>query len=487
VNSGGPSIISRQGVSYPEPDDFFSPRTRFPEYQFEHVGTKPNVVYEMVREALTQAGLDAGNFGTPRWNPLREFIPPGSSVFVLCNFVYHRRPNETVASFHGKCVHASVLRAVLDYVLLAVGRGGRVAFGNAPLQACRWDKVLDDTGASAVLNFYKKVGWQTEARDLRLKVVDYSLLGRTVETQSRNEAKESVEVDLGTASLLSELTFANGSTSRFRVNDYDPRRTEAFQSAEHHRYVISRAIVEADAVVSLSKLKTHSKVGITCGLKGFVGVVGHKDCLAHYRLGSPATGGDEYPDGSHLSLALSKLNECTWGRDHGRIGRGALQILHRSACRVLARGKIMGGGWYGNDTAWRMALDLARIVRAVDKAGRMSESAQRTNISFIDGVVGGEGEGPLSPKPVNSGAIVFSPDVALGDRVACRLMGFDPEALPLIREVFRPMKYPVSELNPSECMVSFNGKRLSETQLGPILSRRFLPPRGWSDHLGAER
>jgi hypothetical protein len=316
-------------------------------------------------------------------------------------------------------------------------------------------------------------------------VVKWTFFGRTVETQLRDVATECVEVDLGRASLLSEFT-RNGNTPRFGVTDYDLRRTAAFQSEENHRYVISRAVVDADAVITISKLKTHNKVGITCGLKGFVGVVGSKDCLAHYRLGSPSAGGDEYPDRSPLARALSQLHNGVWGRRHSKVGQGALQILYRSACRASSFGDmIKGGGWYRNDTAWRMALDLARIVRGVDKAGHMSDSAQRNIISFVDGIVGGEGDGPLSPTPVNTGVIVFSPDVAIGDRLACRLMGFDPSTFPLIREAFRAMKYPVTESEPSGCTVIFDGRRLSEAGVGPALSHKFLAPQGWSGYLSA--
>lgn len=44
--------------------------------------------------------------------------------------------------------------------------------------------------------------------------------------------------------------------------------------------------MDADVIVHVPKLKTHEKVGITCALKG---VVGSKECLAHYRAGGPAT------------------------------------------------------------------------------------------------------------------------------------------------------------------------------------------------------
>ena len=86
--------------------------------------------------------------------------------------------------------------------------------------------------------------------------------------------------------------------------------------------MIHRDVLEADVVIHLSKLKTHEKVGITCGLKGFVGSVGHKDCLAHHRFGPPGRGGDEYPDsqaflraGDHMAGAKSTGDpevSCKW-------------------------------------------------------------------------------------------------------------------------------------------------------------------------------
>jgi hypothetical protein len=48
------------------------------------------------------------------------------------------------------------------------------------------------------------------------------------------------------------------------------------------------------------------------------------------------------------------------------------------------------------------------------------------NLTIIDGTVGGEGTGPLSSDPVNSGTIIASNDVVAADTIACRIMGYDP-------------------------------------------------------------
>lgn len=179
------SIITDPSLKYPSPDDLFSPQTRYPEYAFDHVSLQPNDVYDAVRRVFAQAGLDRARLGTPEWNPLRELIRPGSRVFVLCNFVYQRRPLESERDFAGKCTHGSVLRAVVDYVLLAVGTEGLVRFGNAPLQSCHWKSVLADTGADRVLEFYQMQGLPVEACDLRLLVAERSWTGSIGDVERR--------------------------------------------------------------------------------------------------------------------------------------------------------------------------------------------------------------------------------------------------------------------------------------------------------------
>jgi hypothetical protein len=478
------AVVSKRDVSYPAPDDAFSPGERYPEYPFDRIAHSPNPVYEMVRRSLLDLGLDAENFGSPRWNPLASKIAPGSQVFILCNFVYHRRLQESDEGFASKCIHGSVLRAICDYVYLATGPSGRIRFGNSPLQACDWKAVQNQTGASVVEEFFRKHDVDVQARDLRLHVIKLTALGRVRHVDERDDSSNGVEISLGEESLLHEISSQGARPAPFRVLDYKASRIEAFHANNRHRYVIHRDVLESDTILSLSKLKTHQKVGITCGLKGFVGIVGHKDCLPHHRFGSPEHGGDEYPPGWTFLELFSRFQDFVQSREHGGIGQGLLEIIDRTSRRVLGHvGAPMGGAWYGNDTCWRMAVDLARIAHYADSDGTMHDRPVRRNLSLIDGIVGGEGDGPLSPSPISSGVVILSDDIPFGDRVAARVMGFDPDTIPLVRESTR--RIPHSLWVDGSPLVTWNGRELPEADLLSVAKLRFRPPRGWRGRLEA--
>lgn len=476
------TLITNVGPGYPPADHAFSPGEAYPEYPFAHVSPLPNPVYDAVRRLFVARGLDKDRTGTPDWNPLRELVPEGSRVFVLCNFVYQRRFQESPRDFAAKCIHGSVLRALCDYALLAAGPEGSVAFGNAPLQACDFAQVLADTGADRVEAFYREQGQPVRSRDLRLFVAPRNLLGRVTHEDHRDE-RDGVEFDLGFDSLLAPISPPG--TSNFRISNYDPRRIQSFHEGGRHRYVIHRAVLESDVVISLSKLKTHEKVGVTCGLKGFVGSVGHKDCLAHHRFGSPGMGGDEYPEAQAFLRPLSRFHDWVNRRSADAPLQGLAQVADTNLRRVVRRAGGVGfGAWHGNDTAWRMTLDLARIAIYGSTRGVLEERAQRRHLSLIDGVVAGEGEGPLSPSAVDAGTLLWGDDVAVTDRVAARLMGFDPERIALLREAFRLAKWPITHApadSPTECRV--DGRARLETELAPVLGRPFAPPRGWRERL----
>jgi uncharacterized protein (DUF362 family) len=478
------SIIQEGIVIYPESGEYFSPSVRYPEYRFRHISTVQNCVYDAVRQIFIQAGLDKARFGSPDWNPLGSYIKPGQKVFLLCNFVQHQRPLETQENFKSKCTHGSVLRAVLDYVLLAIGKNGVVAFGNAPLQGANWDAVIDETGALEVLKFFEAEGANVSARDLRLVVNERGILGNPTRHVERDTDRDSIEIDLGENSLLG-LLGKNGPV-RFRVSDYNPEHTEKFHSGKSHRYVINRAILDADVVFSLPKLKTHEKVGITCAIKGFVGTVGHKDCLAHHRFGGAQQGGDEYPHTSGARVALSRLHDYVHSRGQGTLFQHVLVALDANLRRVLGRARcIQAGAWHGNDTCWRMAVDLARIANYADKNGVMSDKPQRTHLCLIDGVIAGEDSGPLSPSAVSAGALIFGDNVVVVDEAACRVMGFDPQCFPMVREaIASQFMFPLHAQSDDSGMVVFNNKEIELKEIPIALGRPFIPSRGWRGYAG---
>ena len=142
---------------------------------------------------------------------------------------------------------------------------------------------------------------------LRLLVARWTRFGALIETRIGDPC-EAVEVNLGDDSLLDPLFRHQKRRPRVRVGDYPPGQTEAYHDTGRHIYVVNRRVLEADVIVSMPKLKTHQKVGITCALKGTVGTIARKECLAHHRMGGPEQGGDDRPlRGTPIHLLASNF------------------------------------------------------------------------------------------------------------------------------------------------------------------------------------
>lgn len=287
---------------------------------------------------------------------------------------------------------------------------------------------------------------------------------------------------MGADSLLAKLDNAD---VHFRVLDYDGRRTETFHHPGRHAYVINRRILDSDVIFSVPKLKTHEKVGITCVIKGCVGTVGHKDSLAHHRFGAPTEGGDEYPtDRFSVRRMMSHLHDSVQKTSLDSASGRWLRLLDRTLRRATRFWTAdSGGAWWGNDTCWRMAVDLARIITYADSSGKLHAKPIRSHLAVIDGIVGGEGNGPLSPTAVDSGYLIFGDCVVNVDIVAATLMGFDPQKLPIVWEPIELTQYPILARPPGEETIIHNGKGTSLRQLRSAVTDKYRSPRGWERHL----
>lgn len=114
----------------------FDPSDRFPELDGP-VGVEDNPAYRAIREAFRVLGYDQKHFGTPFWNPLGHVVNPGDTVVVKPNWVCHKNLGERaygLTDTDSLITHGSILRAVLDYVALALRGKGRIIIGDAPIQ-----------------------------------------------------------------------------------------------------------------------------------------------------------------------------------------------------------------------------------------------------------------------------------------------------------------------------------------------------------------
>jgi hypothetical protein len=146
--------------------------------------------------------------------------------------------------------------------------------------------------------------------------------------------------------------------------------------------------------------------------------------------------------------------------------------------------KISPGNWYFNDTIWRVVIDLNRILLYADKNGTINPNQKRKYFSIIDGIIGGEQEGPIHPKPKQCGVLIGGFDPFLTDIVAATLMGFDYNKMPQYKNIPKMNKYKISDFNEEDIEVITNANEFDD--LLKNKNKRyldFIPPLGWKDHL----
>ena len=480
------SICHNPNIAYPVGENYFSSRL-YQEYPFKHLPLGTNRIYELVRRCLMDAGADSEHYDMPDWNPLGQWIKKGDRVFILPNLVAHRRSGESTEALLAKCTHASIVSALLDYIFIATGSLNHVALGSAPIQSCDYERVARDTGMTQIAQFYREVAYaDIGPHDLRCVTSRWTRWGTLLERREQ-KTEEAVLIDLGEQSLLEELFHKPNSPVRVRVGDYDPRETMFYHGRGRHNYVVNKRVLDANVIISVPKLKTHQKVGITCALKGTVGAIARKECLAHHRKGGPEENVDEYPRTNFLRKLASDLADRADSTDKDILGN-SLRFMAKALGRALRVGPsgIMGGGWHGNDTAWRMALDIARILRYARADGTLSNTPVRHHLAMVDGIIAGEGEGPLTPRPRKTGVILFSPDICAVDAACALIMGYDPLRIPLVKNSFINMPLPLTDDPLNDLCLILNGQRVSASDILRQFSSPFLTPKGWRGAIEAD-
>lgn len=414
----------------------FSPGFAFPEYPFADAGVMSgaNDVYTAVRNAMGLLGLDAVHWNTDQWNPLGAFIKPGETVVLKPNFVREFRKTR---QGDGDCIitHGAVIRAIADYAYIALGGAGRLIIADAPQNDANFTAIRRIARLDALQEFYRQTaGFELEVYDLRPEIalkVDGVIVGHE---PLPGDPAGYVKVNLGLHSAFVEI---NHLCRLLYGSEYDVSELHAHQHDELHEYQVSKTILDADCVISVPKLKTHKKVGLTVNLKNLVGINGNKNWLPHYREGTPSQGGDQFADDTAVHR-WERLATSGFKRLFPILGplrsalAGPIKTVGKGVFGDTDIDVVRSGNWYGNDTTWRMVLDLNRVLHYVDSDGRLGDRPVRRFFSVVDGIVGGEGNGPLDPIPKPCGLILAGANPVAVDLVCARLMGFDHRNIPML-------------------------------------------------------
>jgi len=410
----------------------FDPGHSYPE--FAHASaSRPNPVYEAVRQLLRRLCRDEPNFGTVHWNPLRGLIEPGMRVTLKPNLVADSvRPGADLSALF---TSMSVIRPLIDYVRKALQGHGQITLGDAPIQRADWSNLLVVSGMGRMIEeLNRRRDVPIELLDFRREVTVRDSFGTVIRRERRADL-DSVEVDLGAGSTLMPII---GDAARFRVSNYEPSALLRNHSENRNCYLIHRRILEADVVINVPKLKLHKKAGITCALKNLVGINCEKDWLPHYRIGDHQTGaGDQYRTQSEVRQLYTRLGDAM---EVGTFPKRRAAAMLRKGVRGLMRldgGDLScEGNWYGNDTTWRMVHDLNLILCYADVTGRMTLRPQRRLLNVVDGIIGGERDSPLQPTARPSGILLVGTNPVAVDLVAATVMGMDPKKTPLLRDAW---------------------------------------------------
>jgi uncharacterized protein (DUF362 family) len=489
LNSTQVAVATGHGV-YPSAPPY-SPGTPGPEYPFGSgaLAGETNQAYEGLRHALRLLRLDEAHEGQQAWNPLGEIIGPGDTVVLKPNFV--REFRETRAG-HEDCLitHGSLIRAVLDYVYIALQGQGRIVIADAPQNDADFDAIRKIAGLEAIQEFYRRhAGFYVEVYDLRperARKTDGVIVGHE---RLPGDPAGYLKVDLGRHSMFAEVEHL---CHRLYGSEYDTSEIRRHHTGGVHEYLISKTILEADCVIDLPKLKTHKKTGITVCLKNLVGMNGNKNWLPHHREGTPSQGGDQFADDGVIHRIEQRAMACVrmvfplLGPLRGVMAK-PLKAMGKGIFGDTNKGTIRSGNWYGNDTTWRMVLDLNRVLRYADKRGRLQDQPARRMFCVVDGIVGGEGDGPLDPTPKCAGVVLAGCSPLAVDLVCARLMGFDYQRLPLLNRGMESHALPLGEFSHDEIVCAsdeggFQGRLTEVAGLG----MRFQPHFGWTNMVEQE-
>ncbi len=252
-----------------------------------------------------------------------------------------------------------------------------------------------------------------------------------------------------------------------------------------HEYMLCRTPMDADVLINIPKLKCHKKVGLTCALKNLVGINANKNWLPHHTEGTPDKGGDQFP----VATMKAKLEHSWMGKIKRLLfGRNFLSKLFVPVKKIgrLIFGDtqkvVRSGNWHGNDTCWRMVMDLNKCLFYFDGAGNPRMKPLRY-LAVVDGIIGGEGNGPMAPDPKPCGVIVAGANPLAVDSVCCALMGFDWRKVRMLAGAFDVVRKSIGKFAHEDINVVSNAPA-KQKSLGKFTkedSFSFKPHFGWVD------
>ena len=410
-----------------------------------------------------------------------EYVRPGDRVVLKPNWVKeHDERHPGPAQWEHVVTHPAVIEAVIRWVAGRLNGDGSIVVCDAPQTDSSFSTLSAYCGLGEMIERCRAVfpGLKIELLDLRPEEW-HAVDGVTVsKTQLPGDPLGDTFVALNEAS---EFVGFSGNGQLYGAS-FNMDETNERHRGERHEYMLCRTPMDADVFINLPKLKTHKKVGLTCALKNLVGINANKNWLPHHTEGTPDQGGDQFP----TTTTKAKLEHSWMGRAkrlvYGKPLLSRMLVPLKKVGRLFfgdTQKVVRSGNWHGNDTCWRMVLDLNKCLFDFDGGGQPRSKPIRY-LAVVDGIVGGEGNGPMAPDRKPCGTIIAGTHPAAVDMTAAMVMGFDWEKLRLLKNSFSMKERSFVSFQPGEIQVASN-KPEWDGPLGQATDWfEFAPHFGWT-------
>jgi uncharacterized protein (DUF362 family) len=413
---------------------------------------------------------------------LFDKVKTAKKVVLKPNWVreFHR---EKPSDWDYIITHPSVVSAVINKTIELMPQGSKISIIDGPEFSASFEKIL---------SYYPIQKWQEKAlsKKIIMEILDLREEiwvddGNVVIKRTKNQGDSRGNTQVNLTDKLSEFSSHRKSKKGYFGADSNIIETNNAHDGYNNLYRVSRTVIECDVFINLPKLKTHKKAGITCCLKNLVGINTYRNFLPHCSLGTTEEGGDQF--------FLSGIKQKIEGRFMPIIHQRILTIPFLSRCfspfmslgkRIFGNNKqtIRGGSWYGNDTMWRMILDINKVLLYSNPDGTLRQDDfenRKIYIGIVDAILCGEGNGPKIPDPKRLGYIIQGSNPATIDSVCATVMGFNPGKIPSIKNSFNINKYPITTTFQKDIEVLFDGLSYNLNNLPSSFIDPFIPTKGW--------
>jgi uncharacterized protein (DUF362 family) len=426
-------------------------------------------IFRLVDQSMAALRLGAG------------FVRPGDRVVLKPNWVKeHDERFPGPDQWEHVVTHPAVIEGVVRWAARELQGQGGITICDAPQTDSSFSTLSQYCGLHELISRCQSdfPGLKIQLLDLRpeeWKSVDGVVVAKT---RLPGDPLGDTHVRLDEAS---EFVGFKGQ-GRLYGASYDMAETNSRHQGTRHEYLLCRTPMEADLFINLPKLKTHKKVGLTCSLKNLVGINANKNWLPHHTEGTPEEGGDQFP----ANTTKARLERAWMGAAKrwlkNRPGLSRMFVPLKKAGRIFfgdTQKVVRSGNWHGNDTCWRMVLDLNKSFFYFDGAGQRLQNPRRY-LTIVDGIIGGEGNGPMAPDPRKCGVLIAGTHPVAVDCAAATLMGFDWQKIALLRQSFQISGLNFVDFPPDQIDVVSNHSAWAKPLRDISETFQFRPHFGWA-------